>query len=145
MVIIRKAKRSKWPVIILTILLAGIYTGIGTSDVCNGAYLQKSLTVSIVKPFFPGYWTIYLGIGNKHWDYAETEYKYTDRETNLVIKQTYKKGCGWNESKKDFETPEWHFYSHPYEDSYFIDLLYPKYPTYDAQDYFDVNPKEVRQ
>jgi len=63
---------KKIKIVLIFLLIFGLYTGWYVDPgVCNGPYRQKALGVSIIKPFFPGTWHLYFGIGNKHWDYKQ--------------------------------------------------------------------------
>lgn len=58
---------------IIILLILSLFIGIAHIDpgVCNGPYKQRALLVTITKPFFAGYWKVFLGFGNKHWDYQK--------------------------------------------------------------------------
>lgn len=123
-------------VIILTIFLLGNYIGIGIMDsVCNGPYLQQALAVSYVKPFVAGNGLIYLGWGNKHWDYQVD--KYTSKvekckvkgtndpfaEMDMKVGQKFDKECVWVEETHEQVTGCAHYYDNGYKgQGNFIDL-----------------------
>jgi len=61
--------KLKLVLIILFLMIAGIGMGFQIDEgVCNGAYRQKSIALKMIKPFVPGSWLIYFGVGNKHYD-----------------------------------------------------------------------------
>jgi len=94
-------------VIIIFALVFGLYTGWYIDEgVCNGPYKQRAIGISIIKPFLRGHWKVYLGFGNKHWDYKETKSRSKTREcrvkgTDDVFGSDYKIGeefemeCDW--------------------------------------------------
>jgi hypothetical protein len=121
--------------IVLTIFLLGNYIGIGIMDsVCNGPYLQQALAVSYVKPFVAGNGLIYLGWGNKHWDYQVDKYTSKSRQcrvkgTDDVFGSDYKVGekfdmeCVWVEEERENISGCAFYYDHGYKgEGNFIDL-----------------------
>ena len=118
----------------LLLSILGSYIGFGSKDtVCNGPFRQNAIQLTITKPFVAGYWDMWLGFGNKHYDlitntydnkrwicdddntYKRLDLKEGEKYTTTCYWEKYTEtivsGCGWEYGK-----------GYKYNNDFFINL-----------------------
>ncbi len=72
---VRKKSMKKYLIGLLIFLIAGLYIDVRmmTKDEgrCAGIWKQRMLVVQTIVPFNPERQTLYLGVGNRHYDHEE--------------------------------------------------------------------------
>ncbi len=60
--------KNKLFYILIIISILGLYIGFGHDSLCNGSYRQEMIDISIVEPFVPKIYHVFLGIGKHRYE-----------------------------------------------------------------------------
>lgn len=94
----RTIKKHRRYIYLILFLIIGLYIDIKMMSkdrsICWDNYRQRTLNIQTVIPFHPDRFTLYLGIGNRHWEYNRSITDYINKDTGQILeREIFDYGC----------------------------------------------------